>query len=132
MSSLTRSDLDQLRALVEKHWVEAAVARDWDALLALCTDDFVYMPQDHPALHGKEQTTTFLDGFPVISGFTQALESASGGVGLAALRGSFEITMQVDGARVSGKGKYLCTASSEGGVWRLSCACFNWDAPLIA
>lgn len=132
MSSLTRSDQDQLRALVEKHWVEAALARDWDALLALCTDDFVYMPQDHPALRGREQMTTFLDGFPVMVDFTQSLETATGGVGLAALRGSFEIAMEVDGARVSGKGKYLSTASSEGGTWRLSCACFNWDAPLVA
>ena len=64
MSSLTRSDQDQLRALIEKHWVEAAVARDWDALLALCTEDFVYMPQDHPALRGQEQTERLPRRFP--------------------------------------------------------------------
>ena len=54
MAALTDQDRGEIRELVEQKWVAAGLSRDWGATMALCTEDFVYMPPDHPVLHGKE------------------------------------------------------------------------------
>ena len=130
MAALTDADRARLRDMIEKNWVEAALARDWNTSMALCTEDFVYMPQDHPVLHGREEAKAFLDAFPSIVSFTQSLDAASGNTDLASLRGSFDVTIQDEGQEVSGHGKFLATATSQGGEWLMSVVCFNWDAPL--
>jgi len=130
MAELTDSDRARLRELTEKDWVNAGLERDFAASMALCTDDFVYMPQDHPVLHGKDEAMAFLNGFPDIVKFTQAVEDVIGDSSLAAVRGSFTGTINADGQQLSGTGKFLCTATKASGQWLISAACFNWDAPL--
>ena len=51
MAELTDQDRDQIREVVEQKWVAAGLARDWGASMALCTEDFVYMPQDLSLIH---------------------------------------------------------------------------------
>ena len=64
MAELTDQDRDEIREVVEQKWVAAGLARDWGASMALCTEDFVYMPQDNPVLHGKAEAHAWLDWFP--------------------------------------------------------------------
>ena len=130
MADLTDSDRARLREMTEKDWVNASLSRDFAAWMALCTDDFVYMPQDHPVLHGKDEAIAFLNGFPDVVKFTQSMEDVSGDSALAACRGSFAITVNAEGQHLSGTGKFLCTATKASGQWLISAACFNWDAPL--
>ncbi len=130
MAALTDEDRQRLREMCEKDWVEAALGRDWNASMALCTDDFVYMPQDHPVLHGKDAAKDFLDGFPTIVSFTQRLDAVTGDSDLALLRVSFDLTIEDEGKQVSGTGKGLAAATRSSGEWLFSAVCFNWDAPL--
>ena len=55
MAALTDADRDRLREICEVDWVSATLARDWDANLALVSEDLVYMPPDHPVLRGKQE-----------------------------------------------------------------------------
>ncbi len=129
MAVLSDGDRSRLREIIEKDWVEAGLSSDWDASMALCTDDFAYLPQDHPILNGKEEAKAFLAGFPSVVKMSQLLDSTDGTTDLAALRGTFQLTIQQDGQELSGTGKFLCTAVQSGGEWLISAACFNWDAP---
>ena len=92
MAVLTDADRTRLGEIIEKDWVEAALAGDWDASMALCTDDFVYLPPDHPILNGKEEAKAFFAAFPAIVEFSQSLDEATGSTDLAVLRGSFDLT----------------------------------------
>jgi ketosteroid isomerase-like protein len=132
MPVLTDADRARLRQMVEQDWVQAALERDADASVALCADDVVYMPQDHPVVHGKDEMRVFLGAFPRMLSFTQSVEELSGDTALAVTRGSFEITLDLEGREVSGKGKYLATSAKRSGQWLMTSACFNWDAPLGA
>lgn len=129
MAALSDGDRSRLREMIEKDWVEATLSGDWDTSLALCTDDFAYLPQDHPILNGKTEAKAFLSGFPAIVKLSQLVVSATGTADLAALRGSFDATILQEGQEVSGTGKFLCTAVKNGGEWLISASCFNWDAP---
>ena len=129
MSQLTSTDEQVIRHKLEVEWPDCSVLKDVDGCLALLSDDFVYMPQDHPALHGKAETGAFLEGFPPIARLTQSLEAVSGSTELAVAQGAFEAALDVDGKRVSGTGKWLCTATHKDGDWLFTTTCFNWDAP---
>ena len=131
MAGLTDQDRDEIRAVIEEKWVAGGLARDWEASMALCTEDFVYMPQDNPVLHGKIEAQAWLDGFPDIQRFSQEVMDVSGDSELAVARATFEVGFEVDGEEVSGVGKGLCVMSKQSGEWLMSAVCFNWDAPLF-
>ncbi len=129
MADLTDGDRTRLSEMIERDWVEAGLARDFDASMALCTHDFVYMPQDHPVLNGRDEAKAFLNGFPEIVRFTQSVDTIAGDRSLAAVRGSFALTIATGGQELSGTGKFLCTATKGSGQWLVTAACFNWDGP---
>ena len=129
MPALTDEDRARLRMFVEVEWGEAALAQDWDASMALCTDDFVYLPQDHPALHGKDEAKAFLESFPRVVSFSQSLENIDGTTELASVHGSFSMTVEQDGEEIGGEEKFLATLRKERGEWLMSAGCFNCNAP---
>ena len=131
MPALTAEDRERLHQILEQEWTAAGLARDWDASMALCADDFVYLPQDHPATHGKSEAQVFLDGFPHITRFEQSVDHITGTTDLVAARGRFTLTMQAEPQAVTGTGKFLLTASKQSGRWLVTAACFNWDAPPV-
>lgn len=132
MVALSDADHGSIRRVVEEKWVQAALDRDWDAALALCTEDVVYMPQEHPALHGRDEMRSFLNGFPTIVNIGQRLDDVSGDTDLAVARGGFWATLRVEGQEMSGKGKFLGAMTKRNGTWFFTAVCFNWDAPLGA
>jgi ketosteroid isomerase-like protein len=129
MTALTDQHLDEIRELCEEKWVSPALTRDWGANMALCTEDFVYMPPDHPVLHGTTEARAYLDAFPELTSFSQQLVDVVGDTELAAIQCTFAGTFIVDEQELSGVGKCLVTASRQSGEWLLSAACFNWDTP---
>ena len=68
-------------------------------------------------------------GAPVITLFSPLIESADGRADLAAMRGSFDLTVETedDETRIVGKG--VGTYRKEGGRWRVATNCWNLDAP---
>jgi ketosteroid isomerase-like protein len=102
MTELTQADRETLRRMIERDWADAVLAADWNATLALCSDDVAYLAADSPPLHGKEQVREFFEAFPPII---------------------------ADDGPVSGEGKFLATASKSSGEWLFTASCFNWNAP---
>jgi ketosteroid isomerase-like protein len=126
---LTDQDHARLRQIFEVEWMDAGLARDWASSLALCSEDFVYMPPDHPVLMGKEEALAFLEGFPDVTSADQSIVEISGDSSLVVIRGSFNVAFEANDQQLTGSGKLLCTASRSSGDWKLTACCFNWDAP---
>lgn len=131
MAELTDQDRNEMRELIEEKWVAGGLARDWDASMALCTEDFVYMPQDNPVLHGKAEAQGWLDGFPDLKTFSQEVVDISGDTESAVVRVTFRVSFEADGQEISGVGKGLAAMSRQSGEWLMSAVCFNWDTPLF-
>ena len=49
-------------------WTQACLDRDWDALLAMCTDDVVFSPPGEPQV-ATDGARAWLEAFPVIKEF---------------------------------------------------------------
>ena len=130
MSALTKAHEETLRHKLEVVWPRCTQQRDLEGCLALLSDDFVYMPQDHPILHGKGETRAFLEGFPAIASMTQSVDAFAGTTDLAVIRGTFGLELEVEGALVSGTGKFLCMATEKEGDWEFTTSCYNFDSPL--
>jgi ketosteroid isomerase-like protein len=129
MSVLTSAHKETLRHKLEVLWPRCSEQQDWEGCLALLSDDFVYMPQDQPTLKGKGEVRAFLEGFPPIARMTQNVEVFTGTTDLAVMRGTFGLEMEAEGVRVSGVGKFLCTATEREGDWVFTASCFNFDSP---
>ena len=131
MAELTDQDRNEMRELIEDKWVAGGLAREWDASMALCTEDFVYMPQDNPVLHGKAEAQGWLDGFPDLKAFSQEVVDISGDRELAVVRCTFKVGFEAEGQEISGVGMGLAAMSRQSGEWLMSAVCFNWDTPLF-
>ncbi len=129
MTELTQADRETLRRMIERDWADAVLAADWNATLALCSDDVAYLAADSPPLHGKEQVREFFEAFPPIIAFVQTMNKIWGDTSVAVGLGEFTLTMEGDDGPVSGEGKFLATASKSSGEWLFTASCFNWNAP---
>ena len=129
MAELTQEDRDRLRTLTEVDWVAACNSSDWDAAVALCTEDVDYMPADVPWRRGRAEVKDFLSGFPEIVELSQKLVAATGDTSLVVLHATFGGSFVVEGQELTGAGKVLATATKTDGSWLFSSVCWNWDAP---
>jgi ketosteroid isomerase-like protein len=128
---LTAEDRAVIRRFTEHEWPAAALARDWDRLLAMCANDITYMPADHPVLRGHLALREWFEQFPPIVKFTQPLEEVVGQGNLAVGRATFAAAVDVSGQRLEGTGKALCWfGKDDSGKWLARAVCWNWDRPL--
>ena len=125
---LSAEDRDALQAYLDE-WVSQCLDRDWDALVERLTDDVVFMPPDEPAVIGKAAVADFLNAYPIITSFRSTIVSANGRADLAAVRSSFDLTVETEDGEARLVGKVLITHRKEGGRWRLATQCWNLDAP---
>ncbi len=125
---LSSEDRDALQALTDRS-VRMSLDRDWDALLELLTDDVVFLPPDEPAVIGKAAAADFLEAFPILTQYSATIESADGRADHAAVRSSWEGTMETEEGEIRTVGKRLSTYRKEGGRWRVATKCWNLDAP---
>jgi len=84
----------QIEALVAP-WVQACLDRDWDALLALCTDDVVFAPPGELSVSGEESLKTWLDAFPVMTAFEFSFDQIDESDGLAVAFGKGSMTVEM-------------------------------------
>jgi ketosteroid isomerase-like protein len=131
VASLSPEDREAIRRMTEQEWTSAALARDWDRALALCSPDVVYMPADQPILRGHAELRNWFDQFPRILKFTQPLEDVEQEGNLAIARATFSATVEVSGQRAESTGKALCWLQRDSaGRWLIKAVCWNWDRPL--
>ena len=128
---LSSEDRDALQAYIDEY-VSQCLDRDWDALVERLTDDVVFMPPDEPAVIDKAAAADFLNAYPIITAFSSTIESADGRADHAAIRSSFDLTVETEDDETRMVGKGLITHRKEGGRWRVATQCWNLDAPMGA
>ena len=126
---LSPEDRDALEAYTEE-WISQCLDRDWDALVERLTDDVVFLPPDEPAVIGKAAVADFLNAYPIITAFSATIESADGSADRAAIRSSFDLTVETEDGETRMVGKGLLTHRKGGGRWRVATQCWNLDAPM--
>jgi ketosteroid isomerase-like protein len=126
-------DRDAIRKLIEIEWSAAIVARDWERLLGLCTEDIVYCPPDHAVLFGRTAFRKWLNDLPPIKKFSQTLVEIEGRGPLAVARATFSITFEISGQTITATGNALGWLRQHGlGRWLTKSVCFNYDHPVSA
>ena len=128
---LSAEDIAQIQGIADE-WVRVSLARDWDGLLALLTDDVVFLPPDAPVVVGKPAVRAFLDAFPTIKAFTATVIGGEGQPELAWARGAFRMTIEpAPGQSVSMVGKFAATYRKRAdGGWLCASDTWNLDGPL--
>jgi len=101
-------------------WNRACLARDWDALLGMCTEDVVFMPSGAPPVSGKE-LRPWLEEFPEITRMSWSIAAIEEAGDLAFIRGPVRQTLVQDGETIEFDGKY-CDLARRGsdGRWRFA------------
>ncbi len=115
-------------------FVQAYLAGDWTAVVAMLTEDAVWMPPNQPAREGRADIQEWLSPQTVTDFELTTLETAGRG-GFAYTRGSFSITFTAEGLAgfVSDTGKYVEIWRKEpDGSWLIDQVIWNSDLPLAA
>jgi len=82
-TSLSSTDSAAIRAMIEP-WINACLGRDWDGLLAMCTDDVIFLPPNEPTVQGAG-VRRWLDDFPTIREMAFEIDHLEGVGHLASL-----------------------------------------------
>jgi ketosteroid isomerase-like protein len=128
---LTSDDRDRIKHLGEVEWTRALESGDAAQVLALCADDIVYMPADHPALHGHAELRQWLGTFPRVVRISQPMHSIEIAGDVAMAEATFDATLDVNGQPVAATGKAMCRLrKNAAGQWQVKTVCWNLDQPM--
>ena len=135
MASGTLSDED-VAAIgdASQTFVQAYLAGDWTAVVAVLTEDAVWMPPNQPAREGRADIQEWLSP-QIVTNFEVTALDTQGRSGFAYTRGSFSITFTAEGMEgsVSDTGKYVEIWRKEpDGLWLIDQVIRNSDLPLAA
>ncbi len=127
-AQLQPDDAAAIRAFITP-WSQAAVDRDWDAMLAMCTDDVVFSPPGEPKVSGAE-VRQWLDAFPVIKEFTWDFDEIEVNGDLAIGVGWGNMTVEIEGEEASMSIKFAdAFRRGDDGSWRFSHVIWNQNEP---
>lgn len=133
MATVAPLSVEQRAALQElaKAWAEAAPRQDWDAILELCTDDVLFLPQDDPIVEGKEAQRAWHEDFPTVQEMTSELVKGEISGNTAIGQGVFSLVAEPEeGSLVNMKGKWLSGYRRQpDGRWLISHLAWNLDSP---
>ena len=85
-TQLSDSDLAAIKSFVEP-WREAWISRDWDAVMAMCTEDITIQMPGVPPLSG-EAFRAWLESSPIVTGVEWEFTHAEGTDDLAVVLGA--------------------------------------------
>lgn len=124
----TRTSQAETRAAVQaliQPWSQAAVDRDWDKLLSMCTEDIVFMPHGSPPISG-DAVRPWLESFPTITAMSWDVASLEEADDIAFLRGPVQQTLETEDGVHQVDGKY-CDLMRRGadGQWRFAVIIWN-------
>ncbi len=127
--TLPERDIAAIRGPINP-WIQACIDADWDRLLSLCTDDVVFLPPDAPIAKGRTAARAYLDTYPDIKAFTANFTHIEGRGELASARGTFAMTVEVEGNDVATTGKFVDTFRKQpDNSWRYTSVIWNNDNP---
>ncbi len=95
-AQLQPDDDAQIRATIEP-WTKACLDRDWDALLAMCTEDIVFSAPGEPKVTGTAAVRTWLEDYPVMKTLDFDFDRMEISGDLAVANGSGSMTIKVEG-----------------------------------
>ncbi|MEE8116597.1 MAG: DUF4440 domain-containing protein [Gemmatimonadales bacterium] len=128
-AALTDTDRDAIRASLDA-FTDAALAQDWDAIVALYTEDAVLMPPNGPAVTGHAEIRDSWVAFPPLSAIHAEMVEIEGVGDLAYVRGTYHIVMDVEGSPED-TGKFLeIRRRQDDGAWLIVRDIYNSDVPL--
>jgi ketosteroid isomerase-like protein len=128
---LTSDDRDRIKHLGEVEWTRALESGDAAQVLALCADDIVYMPADHPALHGHAELRQWLSTFPKVVRMRQPMHSIEVAGDVAMAEATFEAALEMNGQPLAATGKAMCRLrKNAAGQWQVKTVCWNLDQPM--
>ena len=119
----------QIRSTIAP-WSKACLDRDWDALLALCTEDFVISGPGGPKVTG-DAVRAWLDDYPIIKSMDFDFDRIEVSGDLAVANGSGTSVLEVDGQEATETFDFTDVFRRDlDGIFRYSTVTFNTkDAP---
>jgi|SRR5579864_3447040 len=111
-----------------RHWN----AKQLDKVVEIYSEDAVYLPPHHAALHGRDAIREYLEG-PLFHGVTDlkfevTYIKESGDLAYDVGRYSMTVPQQ-DGSKKADRGKYLAVWRREKGTWKLVADSWSSDLP---
>jgi uncharacterized protein (TIGR02246 family) len=111
-----------------RHWN----AKQLDKVVEIYSEDAVYLPPHHAALHGRAAICEYLEG-PLFHGVTDlkfevTYIKESGDLAYDVGRYSMTVPQQ-DGSKKADRGKYLAVWRREKGTWKLVADSWSSDLP---
>ena len=119
----------QIRATIAP-WCQACLDRDWDALLAMCTEDIVISGPGEPKVTG-DAVRPWLEDYPVMKTMAFDFDRMEISGDLAIANGSGSMTIEGEGGDVSMEFDFTDVfRKDQHGTWLYSSITFNSkDAP---
>jgi len=131
-AGLSEADRTALQALFDSA-VTSVRAHNWDAWAAPFTEDVMFMPPNHPMLHGRAATRAWIDSFPAISEFNFTNVTFDGAGDLAWGTSGVPMTLSVGGQSVKDVSKQLVVFKKQAdGHWKVAAVAVNSDLPPMA
>ena len=125
-AQLQPDDAAQIRATIAP-WRQACLDRDWDALLAMCTEDIVISPPGAPKVTG-DAVRSWLESYPVIKAFEFDFDRIEVSGDLAAASGSGSNVLEVEGQEVMQEFDFIdVLRKDQRGTWLYSSIIFNMN-----
>ncbi len=129
-ADLNSADAEEIRESTRR-WVQFALDRDFDGLTnELLAEDIQMMPPDHPLCTGRAACLAYLNEYPKIERFSLPIEDLTGGADIAIVRGTFDITVNIEGNSIDSVGKWLATYRKGSSGWLMVHDQWNADAPM--
>lgn len=121
------------RAAIEQTietWTQARIVRDWDGLLAMCTDDLVLSPPGEPRVSGDD-IRPWLEHLPPIDTLKLDTEHCHVAGDRATVIGSGGWTARIEGQLIRMDFKFIGLFRKQaGGAWVFSDVIWNLNHPM--
>jgi ketosteroid isomerase-like protein len=131
-AALSDEDVAAIRAVMAAG-AEAEEAGDWAALVALGTEDFVWMPPNDPIVEGRAAIVAYAEETGLqIQESTVSADEINGRGDLAYFRGTYRLTLSFgDAEPFTDVGKWVAILRKQpDGSWLYSAWIWNSDLPL--
>jgi ketosteroid isomerase-like protein len=119
-----QDDAAQIRATIGP-WNQACLDRDWDALLAMCTEDIVFSGPGQPKVTG-DALRLWLEDYPVMKAMTFDFDRIEVSGDFAVASGSGNDILELEGQEVAWSFEFTDVfRKDQSGTWLYSWVTFN-------
>ncbi len=132
VKALSDEDVAANRAVIAA-FVQGVKSGESANVAALYTEDAIVMPANQPLVRGRDAILAWHEAYPPIIEFDLKEEDIFGLGNLAVVRGSYSMSIVVEGAPepIKDTGKFIeIRRKQEDGSWLIAVDIFNSDLPL--